>query len=253
MVNHPETGVLLFGFTEIFQKNLSEPGVIMPTEEVWQRRSDILSLETEAWKRQITDIEFCQSDPDVVFVVTGGQQNPPGSDWQLHSKIYKSTKGLYENSSSNYFSDVRYPGEDYDDDTLAIVSGIAVDPADPDKVFICYAGLIGEFRVWYSDNGGDDWINLDPNGVLKNKPVNAIAYQENTNDRLYIGTDFGLYTKDKNSDWIKVEEFPSVRITELKINKTFNKLRVATFGRGLWEGQLAGGSSQSPQAPGSMD
>jgi hypothetical protein len=29
-----------------------------------------------------------------------------------------------------------------------------------------------------------------------------------------------------------------VRITELKINYAFNKLRVATFGRGLWEGEL---------------
>ncbi|OQX74836.1 MAG: hypothetical protein B6D64_12455, partial [Bacteroidetes bacterium 4484_276] len=69
--------------------------------------------------------------------------------------------------------------------------------------------------------------------------VNAIAYHESTNDRLYLGTDFGLYTKGRYSDWEKVEEFPSVRITELKINKNFDKLRVATFGRGLWEGPLA--------------
>jgi hypothetical protein len=247
MVNHPGTGDLLFGFSEIFQKKILNPGVIIPSEEAWQRRSDILRLEPEAWKRQITDIAFCQTRPTVVYVITAGQQNPPGSDWQLRSRLFKSTKGLYENSNSTYFSGNFYPGEMYDDDTLAIISGIAVDPANSDKVFICYTGLVGQFRVWYSDNGCQTWKNLDPKGILKNIPVNAIAFQENSSNRLYIGTDFGLYTKDQYTDWVKVKEFPSVRITELKINKKFNKLRVATFGRGLWEGPLKGGSPHAPR------
>jgi len=249
MVNHPQTGALLFGFTEIFQKEVVTPTLVMGAGDVWQRRSDILRLETESWKRQITDISFCQNKPNVVWVVTGGQQNPPGSDWQLRSRLYKSTKGLYEDSLTNYFSGNFYPGQFYDDDTLAIVSGITVDPANPDRVFICYAGLIDQFKVWYSKDGGNSWENLDPNGLLIDKPVNSIALQENSNERLYIGTDFGLYTKDSSSDWEKVRDFPSVRITELKINKTFNKLRIATFGRGLWEGPLIEASAQAPFAP----
>ncbi len=121
----------------------------------------------------------------------------------------------------------------FDDDTMAILSGLAVDPANLDRVYIYYAGLLGQYRVWYSENGRSDWHNGDPKGIFGKIPVNAIAYQENTSDRLYAGTDFGLYTKDKNSDWVKVGEFPNVRITELKINKNFNRLRVATFGCGF--------------------
>lgn len=239
MVNHPESGDLLFGFTEVFQKNISTPMVTTPVDDIWQVKSDIIKLEPVGWRRQITEIAICKTQPDAIYIITGGQQNPPGSKWQLRSSLYKSTTGLFEDNNKNYFSEISYPGEMYDNDTLAILTGIATDPGNPERIFICYTGLIGQFRVWYSENGGKNWNNLDPKGIFKNIPVNAIAYQENTSDRLYIGTDFGLYTMNRYSDWKKVNEFPSVRITELKINKNFNKLRVATFGRGLWEGPLA--------------
>jgi ligand-binding sensor domain-containing protein len=70
---------------------------------------------------------------------------------------------------------------------------------------------------------------------LFNIPVNAIAYQEGTEDRLFIGTDAGVYMSEKGSAWQKFGKLPNVRVTEMKINKSINKLRVATYGRGLWE------------------
>jgi len=248
MVNHPETGALLFGFTEIFQKNIVKPSVITKLDDIWEIKSDIMQLETESWKRQITEIAICESNPDYVYVITGGQQNPPG-DWQLRSRLYKSTKGLRANDRNKFFSGNFYPGEKFDDDTLAILSGVAVDPDNPKKVFISFAGLLGQYRVWYSENGGGEWLNADPKGQLKKIPVNAIAIDKDANDRLYAGTDFGLYIKDEGKDWVKVDEFPSVRITELKLNKKFNKIRIATFGRGLWEGPLTANSSQEPSDP----
>ena len=239
MVNHPVTGNLFFGFTEVFEKIMEKPDRMTPVEDVWRLRSDIELIEPAAWKRQITDIAISKADPDVVYIVTGGQQNPPDADWQLKSRIFKSTTGLCSDKrKKRCFHGNFYPGENFDNDTLAIITGIAVDPRNADRVFISYTGLIGQFRVWYSDNGGKSWRNLDPNGILSDKPVNAIVFQENSSDRLYAGTDFGLYTKDRYSDWEKIEDFPSVRITELKINPTYHKLRVATFGRGLWEGPL---------------
>jgi hypothetical protein len=248
MVNHPKTGEVLFGFTEIFQKNIVKPSVITQLDSIWEIKSDITQLEPESWRRQITDIAFCESDPDFVYVITAGQQNPPGSDWHLRSRLFKSTKGLRTKDRNRVFSGNFYPGENFDNDTLAILSGIAVDPDDPNKVFISYAGLLGQFRIWYSENGGMDWLNADPKGILSTIPVNAIAIDKKANYRIYAGTDFGLYTKDRGTDWVKVEEFPSVRITELKINKKFNRLRVATFGRGLWEGPLTANNAQEPGA-----
>jgi hypothetical protein len=246
MVNHPETGALLFGFTEVFQKNIVAPAVTTRLEDIWELKSDITRLEIEAWKRQITEIAICENNPDYVYLITGGQQNPPDSEWHLRSRLYKSTKGFKTNDRNNYFEGNAYPGENFDNDTLAILSSVAVDPDNPDLVYLGYAGLPGQFRVWYSDNGGKDWHNADPNRIFNKNPVNAIAIDKDANNRLYAGTDFGLYTKDEGEDWEKVEEFPSVRITELKINKRFNKIRIATFGRGLWEGPLEASNTHKP-------
>ena len=67
----------------------------------------------------------------------------------------------------------------------------------------------------------------------------GIAYQNGTEDRLYIATDAGIYVRDEGSlVWEKYGDFPNVRVTEIKINYCLGKIRAATFGRSVWEGKL---------------
>jgi len=238
MINMPVTGEPLFGFTELFVRKIEAPLVTTQIPEIWEVVSDIGKTEPAAWKRQITEIAICESNPNVIYIVTAGQQNPPGSDWQLKSGLYKTTTGIKPDEGKTNFTKIDYPAENYDNDTLAIITGIAVDPQNADRIWITFTGLIHQYRVWFSENGGRNWTNADPNGILANNPVNAIAYHENSSDQIFIGTDKGLYKKDRLHDWEKVKDFPSVRITEMKINKGLNRLRIATFGRGLWEGDL---------------
>lgn len=240
MHNHPETLKPWFGFTELYSREIDKPLLKTKSEDIWVRQSDIFKTEPFSWRRQITELAFCKAKPENIYVVTGGQQNSPWTDWHLPSGLYKSEHGGLNgrDESEIRFKALNYPGVDYDDDTLAIITGIAVTPYNPNQVWISYTGIPKKYRVWFSDDGGESWINADPNGILADNPVNAIAYQEGSADRIYLGTDRGLYTKNRFSDWQKVEDFPSVRITELKINYAFNKLRIATFGRGLWEGEL---------------
>jgi hypothetical protein len=238
MVNMPGSGEALFGFTELFLRKLEAPTTVTPITEIWEVVSDIGKTEPAGWKRQITEIAICKSKPDVIYVVTAGQQNPPGSDWQLKSGLYKTTTGIKPDETKTKFTKIDYPGENHDNDTLAIITGIAVDPLNADRVWITFTGIPSQYRIWLTENGGRTWTNADPKGILGNNPVNAIAYRENSSDQLFIGTDKGLYKKDRLHDWEKVKDFPSVRITEIKINKGLNRLRIATFGRGLWEGNL---------------
>ncbi len=238
MINLPISGEPVFGFSELCLKKIEVPLVTTPAAEVWEVVSDLGKTEPAAWKRQITEIAICASNPQVIYLVTAGQQNPPGSEWQLKSRIYKTTTGGKSLGDKPGYTKIEYPGENYNNDTLAIITGIAVDPKNADKVWICFTGIPSQYRVWFTENGGRTWQNADPNGVLENNPINAIAYYQNTNDQLFIGTDKGLYTKERLNDWKKVNDFPSVRITEMKINKGLKRLRVATFGRGLWEGDL---------------
>lgn len=240
LVNHPVTSEPWFGFTEIYTKLIDQPLTIDQSDDIWVRQSDLFKSEPFGWRRQITEMAFCTSNPEVIYVVTGGQQNDPNSDWHLPSGLFKSeTGGLNgEVTEEVKFKLLKHPGLDFDNDTLAIITGIAVASENPDHVWITYTGIPSGFRVWFSSDGGDSWTNADPHGIFADNPVNAIAYQEGSNDRLYLGTDRGLYTKTRFAEWEKVTDFPNVRITELKINSTFNKLRIATFGRGLWEGPL---------------
>ena len=113
---------------------MEKPDRITPVEDVWQLRSDLHLIEPAAWKRQISDIAIGKSDSDVVYVVTVGQQNPPNADWQLKSRIFISTTGLCrDGGKKRCFHGNFYPGEKYDDDTLAIITGIAVDPRNADR------------------------------------------------------------------------------------------------------------------------
>ncbi len=240
LLNHPQTGKAWFGFTEIYTKEITNPQFGIDRNEVWTRQSDIHRTEPRGWKRQVHEIAICTSAPEVIYAVTGGQQNTPGSDWQLQSGLYKSVTGGIngKDPDETAFQPLEYPGLNYDDDTLAIITGIAVNPLDHNHVWITYTGIPGQYRIWESLDGGKSWINTDPEGIFIRNPVNAIAFLEGSDDRLFIGTDKGLYSKNRFSDWEKITDFPNVRVTEIKINNPLNRIRVATFGRGLWEGPI---------------
>ena len=237
MVNHPLTNKMIFGFTEVFERQLDIPTELTTVDQLWKLKSNIHQTVNEDWKRQIIEIIICPSNPDIFYVVTGGQQNDPTA-WQLQSCLFKGVSNPQNPDAPATFTEILHPGKPVSTTQLAIITGIAVDPRNPNRIWISYTGYWGEFKVWHSENGGINWVNADPYHSLFNIPVNAIVYQEGTKDRLFIGTDAGVYMSENGSQWQKFGFFPNVRVTEMKINKSINKLRVATYGRGLWEGTL---------------
>ena len=72
--------------------------------------------------------------------------------------------------------------------------------------------------------------------------MNCIIYENRSNDRLYIGTDVGVYYRDSISPaWLSYfSGLPRVDVEELEIAYGIGKIRAATNGRGLWESDLAG-------------
>lgn len=237
MINYPADDKLWFGFTELFRLENEKADFKMPSNEIWWRQSDLFETEPKSHARQITEIAIGKTHPNTIYLVTAGQQNDPASDWQLESGLFKSTRGGLNNIDveGQQFVRLNHPGYQADNDTIAIITGICVDPENPNRVWITFTGINGKYRVWFSENGGNTWSNADPSGVFSSNPVNAIVFQNNKSQTIYLGTDLGLYSKNKYSDWQKVEDFPSVRVTEIKFNEKLMKLYVATFGRGLWE------------------
>jgi hypothetical protein len=81
---------------------------------------------------------------------------------------------------------------------------------------------------------------IDKSGNLPKVPVNTIVYQKESPDRLYVGTDVGVFYRDNNmQDWdIFGENLPNVVVNELEIHEASGLMRAATYGRGLWEVEL---------------
>jgi PKD repeat protein/photosystem II stability/assembly factor-like uncharacterized protein len=119
------------------------------------------------------------------------------------------------------------------------ITYIAVSNTDPEHVWVTLSGYTSNSKVYKSINGGTTWINVSAN--LPNLPANCIVYQDNTNNGVYVGMDVGVYfMSDSFATWQPYNtDMPHVNVRELEIQYSSSKLRAATYGRGVWETDLA--------------
>jgi hypothetical protein len=220
-----------FGFCEIYKRNFD-----MPITNLWEFDSDLYRLRNALWTRQITEVGYSISSPDTIYVATGGVLNTMGL--VLEPLLAVTNTGGTNGTNNPSYSAIQYPG--MGGSNFPVISGIAVDPNNAKKIWISMIGYDNiDIRVASSSDGGVHWVDEDPNHSLPTLPINGIVYQNGSNNILYVATDAGIYYKDGTmTDWEEYGDFPHVRVTELKINYCNNKLRAATFGRSLWEGDL---------------
>ncbi|HRC32384.1 MAG TPA: T9SS type A sorting domain-containing protein [Bacteroidia bacterium] len=130
----------------------------------------------------------------------------------------------------------------------ASINSIAIHPSNADRVWVCFSGSSPGNKIFYSGDAGTTWTNIS--GNLLNVSTNSIVYQTGTNDALYVGTDIGVfYTDSTLSNWQPFwNGLPNVSISELEINYVANKIRAASYGRGLWESDLYVPLQASPTA-----
>lgn len=121
------------------------------------------------------------------------------------------------------------------------ITSIAIQSISPNILW-----MLKSNRVYLSTDGGMNWI--DDSGALPNIPMRTIVYQKNNADALYIGTEVGIYYRNNFlPDWQPFNTgLPNVRIDELEIHYGSNRIRAATFGRGLWEADLYNIQSNDP-------
>ena len=132
----------------------------------------------------------------------------------------------------------------------AAISSIAVDPANPSRLWVTFSGYSGGTKVYQTSDGGTTWISIS-NG-LPNLPVNIIAYQGGGNDAMYVGTDMGVFYRDTTitgGNWVDYSAgLPNVEVSDLKIYAPGNLLDASTYGRGTWQIPLYIAASSAPVA-----
>ena len=82
------------------------------------------------------------------------------------------------------------------------------------KIWATNSGYSGNNKVFKSTNGGSTWTNLSKN--LPNVPALTIVKQKDSEDKLWLGNDIGVYYIDNNmTDWVAYNtSLPNVIITE---------------------------------------
>jgi hypothetical protein len=119
------------------------------------------------------------------------------------------------------------------------VKSIEIHPTNPSEVYIAYSGY-STGKVYKSINSGSSWTNIT--GSLPNVPTHKIIYKTGSTDgELFLATDLGVYYRTNTlGNWRKLGTgLPNVIVHDLEIHYVSKKLRVATYGRGVWEASIS--------------
>ena len=119
------------------------------------------------------------------------------------------------------------------------ITDIEVSNDNPEVVYLCLS-LSSSARVYKSTDACESYEEIT-NG-LPPLAVNCIALENNEENGIYLGMEIGvLYTNDNLDEWIQFSEnLPNVKITDLQVLNSIDKVRAASYGRGVWESELYG-------------
>ena len=161
---------------------------------------------------KIVSLAMSSSDSNYIYV-------------SFNSKLYRTTN--YGTS----WTEMTRPGN-------SNISYIYVDDKNSDKIWATNSGYSDNNKVFESTDGGSTWSNLSKN--LPNVPALTIVKQKDSEDRLWLGNDIGVYYIDDNqTDWKTYNvDLPNVIVTELEINYKDNQIYAATYGRGIWKADI---------------
>jgi photosystem II stability/assembly factor-like uncharacterized protein len=120
------------------------------------------------------------------------------------------------------------------------VSWIAFDPSNANTVYATYAGF-GGTHVWISTDAGVTWAPRDSN--LPDIPVHSLAVDPTRPNRLYLGTDLGVFVSlDQGLTWnVENTGFANAVTETVLIGQGVNGPAVYAFthGRGAWRAELS--------------
>ncbi|NUM31920.1 MAG: T9SS type A sorting domain-containing protein [Bacteroidetes bacterium] len=148
-------------------------------------------------------------------------QNPNYIYGSVYTKLYRTVNG----------------GKNWDSTIVSSeITSIYISKKDPKKLWITCNSSSN--RVFISTDGGANFTNISSG--LPSVSARSVVVDENDSEDVYVGMNIGVYQRSKNnSKWNQYGTgLPLVAINEIEIQEKSGKLRVATYGRGLWECDL---------------
>ncbi len=168
--------------------------------------------------RTITTIASAPSDTNVIYV---------GTD---DANVWVTTNG----------------GTDWNNISASLptrwITRVAVDPYDALTAYVTLSGFrYDEYlpHVFRTTNAGVSWLNISSN--LPDATVNDIIVDPDIVDRLFVGTDVGVFVTDSlGNTWDYLgNNLPNAPITDLVLHNPTRTLIAATYGRSMYSIELS--------------
>ncbi len=114
---------------------------------------------------------------------------------------------------------------------------ITVNPNRANELIVTYGGF-GSGHVFRSANSGNNWIDIS--GNLPDVPHHCVVMDPVYNQNIYVGNDLGVYvTTNAGVNWFEYRAgMPYALVFDVTVVYPSRKLRVATYGNGIYERKL---------------
>lgn len=172
----------------------------------------------------VHQVEISRSNPDVIYV----SQRPASGNTGF---LFKTTDGGIN------WSSITLPATTGGDRRRILLS---LSPTDANLLWIAYASGGNGTKVFRTNDGGATWTNLTTSD-LDNEEIRSFLHIGGTNGGLYAFTfNTVFYRNATMSNWVQDNSgLPALLNTD--IARPFyrdGKIRVATYGKGIWENSL---------------
>ena len=123
---------------------------------------------------------------------------------------------------------------------------LSLDPLNSNNLWIAYPDGSNGFKVFKTSDGGSTWTNLS-SSILNNESIQSIVHIPGTDGGIYAATNKAVYYRNNTSNWV-IDNAGLPTFTNGNILRPFfrdNKIRLASYGKGIWESQL----NETPSFP----
>ncbi|NBV92145.1 MAG: T9SS C-terminal target domain-containing protein [Flavobacteriia bacterium] len=169
---------------------------------------------------QVKYIEIGNNDPNIIYL----NQQPSGGNLGI---LWKSTNG----------------GQTWN--SLPIPPGnsrrmlLTLDPQNDQHIYIAYPSGGNGNKTFESTNGGASFLNIT-NNALNNQSVQSITHIAGTNGGIYCATENSVYYRNATTPWA-IDNAGLPQFISGNILKPFyrdHKIRLASYGKGIWESAM---------------
>lgn len=169
---------------------------------------------------QVKYIEVCSSNPNVIYL---SQQPSSGNNGTL----WKTMDG------GSTWTQLNKP----DGNSRRML--LAHNPLNANHLWLAFPDGANGFKLYRTLNSGQFWENWT-SMAFANESIQSIAHIAGTDGGIYVATDKAVYYRN-NSTQFQIDNSGLPLFTSGNILKPFyrdGKIRLATYGKGIWESSL---------------